>query len=106
MRRRDFIKVIPGSAVVWPLAARAQQRRRIRLVGVPMNTSADDSVGQSSHAAFVQGLQQLGWEIGNNVQIDTRWGAGDTELFRKYAEELAASKPDVILGTANSIVGD
>src|SRR5215470_6520886 len=105
MRRRDFITFVGGTAA-WPLAARAQQRRRIRLVGVLMNQSADDSGGQSWHAAFVQGLQQLGWEVGGNVQIDPRWGAGDTELFRKHAEELVASKPDVSLGTANSIVGD
>src|SRR6516225_7408258 len=93
MKRRQFITLVGGAVAAWPLVASAQQRKRIRLIGILMNTSVDDSVGQSSHAAFVQGLQQLGWEIGNNVQIDTRWGAGDTELFRKYAAELVGSQP-------------
>jgi len=104
MRRRDFIKGIAGSTATWPLAAWAQQPERMRRIGVLMNTDAEQ--GQTWHAAFVQGLQRLGWEIGKNVQIETRWGAGDTELFRKYAAELIALKPDVVLGTANSIVGD
>jgi putative ABC transport system substrate-binding protein len=105
MKRREFISLIGGTVAAWPLAVRAQQQpNRVRRIGALMNTNTEQ--GQAWHAAFVQGLQQLGWEIGNNVQIDTRWGAGDTELFRKYAAELVASKPDVILGTANSIVGD
>jgi putative ABC transport system substrate-binding protein len=104
MRRRDFIKGIAGSTATWPLAAWAQQPERMRRIGVLMNTDAEQ--GQTWHAAFVQGLQRLGWEIGKNVQIETRWGAGDTELFRKYAAELIALKPDVVLGTANSIIGD
>jgi putative ABC transport system substrate-binding protein len=104
MRRRDFIKVMAGSTATWPLAAWAQQPERMRRIGVLMNTDAEQ--GQTWHAAFVQGLQRLGWEIGKNVQIETRWGAGDTELFRKYAAELIALKPDVVLGTANSIIGD
>jgi putative ABC transport system substrate-binding protein len=103
--RRDFITLLGGASVLWPIAAQAQQPVRVRRVGVIMNT-ADDSLGQSSFAAFAQGLQQLGWEVGRNVQIDTRWGAGDTERFRQYAEELVASAPDVIVGTANSIVAD
>jgi putative ABC transport system substrate-binding protein len=93
-----------GSTATWPLAAWAQQPERMRRIGVLMNTDAEQ--GQTWHAAFVQGLQRLGWEIGKNVQIETRWGAGDTELFRKYAAELIALKPDVVLGTANSIIGD
>jgi putative tryptophan/tyrosine transport system substrate-binding protein len=106
MRRRDFLKGIARSATAWPLVARAQRIPRPRHIGVLMPTSADDPLGQAWNAAFLQGLQQLGWEVGGNVQIDTRWGAGDTELYRKYAAELVASAPDVILGTANSIVGD
>jgi len=105
MRRRDFIKVIAGSAAVWPLAVRAQQSGRMRRIGVLMNTSADDPLAQASSAAFAQGLQKLGWEVGNNIRLDYRWGAGDTERFRKYAAELVALAPDVILATANSIVG-
>jgi len=104
MRRREFITLL-GGAATWSLTVRAQQQpNRVRRIGVLMNTNTEQ--GQTWHAAFIQGLQQLGWEIGNNVQIDTRWGAGDTELFHKYAAELVTSKPDVILGTANSIVGD
>jgi putative tryptophan/tyrosine transport system substrate-binding protein len=104
MKRRDFITLLGGASVAWPLTVRAQQPNRVRRIGVLMNTNAEQ--GQAWRAAFVKGLQRLGWEIGNNVRIDTRWGAGDTELFRKYSAELASSKPDVILGTANSIVGD
>jgi putative ABC transport system substrate-binding protein len=105
MRRREFISLVGGLAVTWPLAARAQQSGKLRRIGVLMNASAEDPLGQAASAAFAQGLQQLGWEIGRNVQIDYRWGAGDTERFRKYAIELIALSPDVILATANSIVG-
>jgi putative ABC transport system substrate-binding protein len=104
MRRREFINLFGSAAAAWPLAARAQQPSRMRRIGVLMSTTAED--GQARHAAFVQELQHLGWQVGNNVQIDTRWGAGDTERYRKYAAELVAWNPDVILGTANSIVGD
>jgi putative tryptophan/tyrosine transport system substrate-binding protein len=106
MRRREFIKLLSGSALNWPLAARAQQSGRVRRIGVVMSTSADDPLGQSWNAAFAQGLQQLGWEVGRNAQIDIRWGAGDTERYRKYAAELVASAPDVVIGTAASIVAD
>jgi putative tryptophan/tyrosine transport system substrate-binding protein len=102
--RREFIAGLCG-AVAWPLAVRAAGNR-VRRVGVLMSMAADDSLGQTYIAAFAQGLQQLGWEVGANVQIDTRWGAGDTERFRKYAGDLVASAPDVIVGTAASIVGD
>ena len=104
MRRRDFIKVIAGSAATWPLAARAQKSSSVRRVGVLMSTASDDPFGQANSAAFAQGLQQLGWEIGSNIRIDYRWGAGDTERFRKYAAEIVGLSPDVILGTAASIV--
>jgi putative ABC transport system substrate-binding protein len=106
MRRRDFITLVGGAAVTWPLAARAQQPRRMRRIGVLMYTAADDALGQAWSAAFAQGLQQLGWEVGGNVRIDYRWGAGDTDRFRRYAAELVALGPDVILGTAASIVAD
>ena len=105
VRRRAFIIAIASSAAPWPLTARAQQSSRVRRIGVLMNTTAEDPLGQAASAAFAQGLQQLGWEIGGNVRIDYRWGAGDTERFRKYAVELVALTPDVILATANSVVG-
>jgi putative ABC transport system substrate-binding protein len=103
MRRRDFI-VGASAAAAWPLTVRAQQPERMRRIGVLMNTDAEQ--GQAWHAAFVQALQQLGWQLGSNVQVDTRWGAGNTELFRKYAAEMVASNPDIVLATANSIVAD
>ena len=106
MRRRAFITLMGGAAAAWPFTVRAQQPSRVRRIGVLMSTAADDAQGQTYIAAFAQGLQQLGWQVGANVQIDTRWGAGDTERFRKYAAELVASAPDVIVGTAASIVGD
>jgi putative tryptophan/tyrosine transport system substrate-binding protein len=104
MRRRDFIKAIAGSTAAWPLAARAQKSSSVRRVGVLMSTASDDPLGQAWSAAFAQGLQQLGWEIGSNIRLDYRWGAGDTERFRKYAAEIVGLSPDVIIGTAASIV--
>jgi putative ABC transport system substrate-binding protein len=106
MRRREFITLLCGTTFAWPLAARAQQAGRVRRIGVLMSTIAESPLGQAGSAAFAQGLQQLGWEVGVNARIDIRWGAGDTERYRKYAAELVALAPDVILATANSIVGD
>jgi len=96
MRRRDFIKVIVGSAAAWPLAARAQ-KEHIRRIGVLMNRAANDPDGQARLAAFKQKLQQLGWTDGDNVRIDTRWGEDDVERERRYAAELLALGPDVSL---------
>ena len=106
MRRREFITLVGGTAAGWPFAACAQPAGPVRRIGVLMSTAADDSHGQSYIAAFAQGLQQLGWEVGGNVRIDYRWGAGDTERFRSYAAELVALAPDVILASAASIVAD
>jgi len=83
--------------MAWPLAARAQQGERVRRVGVLMNLSADDAGGQARLAVFLQGLQEAGWAVGRNVRIDLRWSAGDGELYRKYAAELVALAPDVVL---------
>src|SRR5262245_56792531 len=98
MKRREFIALLGSTTVAWPLAARAPKAERMRRIGVLMNSTAEDRLGQAGSAAFVQGLQQLGWEVGINVRVDTRWGAGDTGRYRKYATELVALKPDVILG--------
>jgi putative tryptophan/tyrosine transport system substrate-binding protein len=103
MKRREFVALL-GSAVVWPLAARAQQPERMRRIGVLMSGSADDSAALAQISAFAQGLQERGWSVGVNVRIDYRWGAGDVDHFRKYAAELVALAPDVILATAGSIV--
>ena len=88
MRRREFIRLIAGSAVTWPLAARAQQAERMRLIGVLMSASPEDPYQTTYLSAFMQGLQERGWTIGRNVRVDYRWGAGDADLRPKYAAEL------------------
>ena len=99
MKRRDFITLVGGAAAARPFAARAQQSDRIPRIGVLMNRLADDPEGQARHAAFQQALQQLGLSDGRNVRIDTRWGEDDIDLERKYAAELIALAPDVILAS-------
>ncbi len=101
MQRRDFINVIGGTAVAWPLGARAQQPERMRRIGVLMNTSADDPNTPTYIAALSQGLQELGWSVGRNVQIDYRWVAGDTTRAGRLAAELVALTPDVILASSS-----
>src|SRR3974390_1041505 len=103
MQRREFITLL-GGAVAWPLAARAQQAQRMRRIGVLMADAVEDSEGQARLTSFVQALQQLGWTDGSNVRIDTRWGAGDADRYRKYAAELVALAPDVILAITSPVV--
>jgi len=105
MRRRDFIKVIVGSATVWPLDARGQQSERVRRIGVLMNKAADDPEGRSAVSAFEGALQKSGWKLGANLQIDYRWGAGDSSRYLIYATELATHGPDVLLAEGGTIVG-
>jgi putative tryptophan/tyrosine transport system substrate-binding protein len=81
----------------WPLAARGQQGERVRRIGVLMAMTADDPQAQPRLAAFVQGLAHSGWTIGQNVRVDYRWGSGNADASRKYAAELVALAPDVIL---------
>jgi putative tryptophan/tyrosine transport system substrate-binding protein len=97
MRRREFIKSIGSAAVAWPLAAHAQQPKRVRRIGVLMGFAESDQKGQAFVAAFREGLQKLGWVEGRNIRIDIRWGAGDTELMQRFAKELVALQPDLIL---------
>jgi putative tryptophan/tyrosine transport system substrate-binding protein len=97
MRRRDFLGVLGGAAVAWPRAARAQQSERMRRVGVLMLTASDEPESQTRLAAFLQGLQEAGWAVGRNVQIETRWAVGDVERLRRDTAELVALNPDVIL---------
>jgi putative ABC transport system substrate-binding protein len=106
MRRRNFITLLGGAAVAWPLAARAQPSVRVRRIGIFMNLASDDAEGQSRNAAFLQGLQELGWAVGRNVRIDYRWGASnsDPDRMRKDAAELLALAPDVVLATTAPIV--
>jgi putative ABC transport system substrate-binding protein len=95
MTRREFITLL-GGAAAWPLAARAQPER-MRRIGVLMNRAADDPYGQARLAAFQQALQQLGWSDGRNVRIDIRWHENDADRARRYAQELVALAPDVVL---------
>ena len=99
--RRQFATAL-SSAAAWPLAARAHQGERVRRIGVLMNSTATDATWQSYHAAFVQGLRQLGWIEGQNLRIDTRWSAGDAALARIYAAQLIGLTPDVILASSTT----
>src|SRR5262249_22112755 len=101
MKRRDFITLL-GGAAAWPVAARAQQRERMRRLGVLMNLASDDREGQARLIAFVQVLSDLGWKNASNMPIEICWGAGDTGRFRQCAAELVAFAPDVILAASAS----
>jgi putative ABC transport system substrate-binding protein len=97
LKRREFITLLGGAAAVWPLAARAQPSERMRRISLLMNVAAENPEGQTAVAAFQQELQKLGWGDGGNVRIDIRWGENDVERDRRYAAELVALAPDVIL---------
>jgi putative ABC transport system substrate-binding protein len=103
MERREFIMLL-GGAAAWPLGARAQQRERVRRVGVILPAAADDAEFQAWVGAFLQGLAQSGWIIGRNVRIETRWAGDKTDDIRKHAEELVALAPDVILAQGATTV--
>jgi putative tryptophan/tyrosine transport system substrate-binding protein len=98
--RRDFITLLGGAAAAWPVAARAQQRERVRRVGMLTNLAADDPLATARVAAFAQAMQELGWIVGRNLQIDYRWGQHDPDRLRKYAAELVALGPEVIVANA------
>src|ERR1700752_3161305 len=95
LKRREFVSLL-GGAAAWPLAARAQQPERKRRIGV-LNSAADNLYAWALYAAFLQGVQDLGWADDRNIRIDIRWGAGDADRIRKYAAELVALAPDVFL---------
>jgi putative ABC transport system substrate-binding protein len=103
MKRREFITLV-GSAAAWPLAARAQQGGQPRRIGILLNAAVDDPKFKTWVVAFLQSLQQLGWADGRNVKIDYRWGANDAERVRRYAAELVALAPDVIVAHGSSTV--
>ena len=100
LRRRDFITLVVGAAA-WPLAARAQLQK-MRRIGVPMTRNAEDSEEQARLTAILQGLQERGWTDGRNVRIDIRWSAGDPDRRRRYAAELVALSPDVIIADTST----
>jgi putative ABC transport system substrate-binding protein len=104
MRRRDFVKGIIGGSVTWPLAARAQQSAAKR-IGVLLPATSNDLQFQTFVGAFLQGLALLGWTIGRNVRIDTRWATANAADIRRHAAELAALAPDVILAHGAAAVG-
>ena len=99
IKRREFITLLGGAAAAWPLAVRAQQGERVRRIGVLMSTAVDDPQDPARLAAFAQGLQELGWTIGRNLRIDYRWSASSPDNARKFAAELAALAPDVMLAS-------
>jgi putative tryptophan/tyrosine transport system substrate-binding protein len=104
MRRREFITILGGAAIVWPLAVRAQQPERMRRIGVLLPATADDSEYQARVGALLQELALLGWAIGRNLKIDTRWAEGNTDRLRQYAAELVGLAPDVILASSSVAV--
>src|SRR5262245_21678139 len=104
IQRREFITLRAGPVTAWPVTARAQQGEQMRRVGVLVNLAANDPMGQARVAAFVQGLQAAGWSDGRNVRIDTRWAAADPGNYSKYAAELIALGPDVVLASTTAAV--
>jgi putative tryptophan/tyrosine transport system substrate-binding protein len=105
MKRRDFITLLGGAAVAWPLVARGQQPGGKRRLGVLMATTADDPESRKRLFALLQGLQQLGWVEGRNLRVDIRWAAGNADDTRKYAAELIALAPDIILAAGSLAAG-
>src|SRR4029434_7354807 len=107
MRRREVITILGGAAAMWPLTARAQQREPLRRVAVLESIPADTPGVQARYTAFLEAFKQLGWTDGRNVQIVVRWGGGNEAKTRKYAEELVALAPDVLVagsGTATEVL--
>ena len=105
MRRREFITLVSGAAVAWPLAARAQQADGIRLIGVLMGFAESDPAAQSMVAAFRGALAKLGWTEGSNLRIEVRWGGYDADRIRTLAKELVDLRPDAILGQTTPVIG-
>jgi putative ABC transport system substrate-binding protein len=105
VRRREFITLLGGGAAAWPVVARGQQPGRMRRIGVLMNVAADDPEAEARNASLMQGLQELGWTVGGNLQIDYRWAGGDAERLRRDAAELVGLAPDVVVASGTSTVG-
>ena len=105
IERRKFLATLGGAAAVWPLAARAQHSERVRQIGVLIQVAEGDPQASIEVAAFLRGLQDLGWREGRNLRVDTRWGGGDTDRIRKYAAELVALAPEVVLALGGTVAG-
>jgi putative ABC transport system substrate-binding protein len=105
LKRRDFITLLGGTAITLPLPVRAQPAERMRRLGVLVNLAADDPESQARIGAFLQALQEFGWTMGRNIQIDYRYAGGNADRIRKYAAELVSLAPDVILANGNFGVG-
>jgi putative ABC transport system substrate-binding protein len=105
MRRREFISLLCGATVTWTVTVRAQQGEKVRRVGLLLPAAADDAIFQARVGAFLQEMGQLGWSIGRNLRVDTRWGTTKAADIRRYATELAALAPDVILAAGTTPVG-
>jgi len=104
VKRREFIALLGSTAAAWPLTSRAQQRERVRRIGMLLNLRETASRGKASVAAFVQRLNELGWSEGRNLQLDIRWGGDDTDRYRQYGRELVALFPDVVIGVSSAVV--
>ncbi|MFZ3251344.1 MAG: ABC transporter substrate-binding protein [Pseudolabrys sp.] len=105
MRRRDFMKVVAGSAVSWPLDALAQQSERMRRIGVLLQATKSDLEVKPRLKAFLDGLEQFGWTEGRNLQLEYRWAGGNTDDVRRHARELVALAPDVLVAAGSAAVG-
>ena len=103
MRRRDFLGVLGSAAAAWPLVARAQQSERVRRIGILMSYVESDQEGRGNVSAFREGLQKLGWVEGRNIHIDVRWAALDAEAIQRFAKELVALQPKLILSTSTPV---
>jgi putative tryptophan/tyrosine transport system substrate-binding protein len=103
MKRREFITLLGGAAVAWPITARAQQPDRMRRLGLLMGNAENDPLSQPRIAAFLQGLAELGWSDSRNLQIDYRWAGADVEQIKQFAKGLVALKPDVILAQSTPV---
>jgi putative ABC transport system substrate-binding protein len=104
VKRREFITLVGGTAALWPLSAHAQQGERVRRIGILMNSTENFPGGQDRLTTFVQRLRELGWSDGRNARLDVRWGADDVQRYRRYATELAALAPDIIVADTSATV--
>ena len=99
MKRREFIGLM-GATAAWPMVAQAQQSKQVRRIGVLTAYSESDPEAQARVAAFREGLQKLGWTEGRNIRIDARWAASDAALMQRFAQELVALQPELILSSS------